>query len=157
VDKIAKNHSAPEGRGRRHVVFSTKRRANLIATDLQSRLYEYLGGIIRDERGVAHEIGGVADHVHLLIQWRTDEALSTLMRRLKANSSRWIHTEFPTLGTFAWQEGYAAFTISPSQFKTVQTYIRNQVTHHRQRGFGEELKALLDAHGIEYDERYLLD
>jgi REP element-mobilizing transposase RayT len=140
-----------------HIVFSTKRRANLIAADLQPRLYEYLGGIIRDERGVMHEIGGVADHVHLLIQWRADEALSTLLRRLKANSSLWVHREFPTMGSFYWQEGYAAFTVSPSQFDRVQQYVRNQPAHHRQRGFVEELRALLDAHGIEYDERYLLD
>ena len=124
---------------------------------MQARLYDYLGGIVRGERGQAHEMGGVADHVHLLIQWRTDEALATLMRRLKANSSRWIHAEFPTMRGFAWQEGYAAFTVSLSQFETVRRYVRNQPAHHRQRGFVEELKALLDAHGIEYDQRYLQD
>jgi len=140
-----------------HIVFSTKHRANLIAADLQPRLYRYLGGIVRDERGVAHEIGGVADHVHLLIQWRADEALSTLMRRLKANSSTWVHREFPTMRTFYWQEGYAVFTVSPSQFDRVRQYVHDQPAHHRQRGFAEELRELLDAHGIEYDERYLLD
>ena len=138
-----------------HIVFSTKHRANLIAADLQPRLYEYLGGTIRGECGIAHEIGGVADHVHLLIQWRTDEGLATLMRRLKANSSRWVHAKFPTMRGFAWQEGYAAFTVSPSQSETVRRYIRNQAAHHRQRGFVDELKVLLKAHGIEYDERYL--
>ncbi len=71
-----------------HIIFSTQRRANLIAAELQPRLNEYLGGTIRSERGISHEIDGVADHVHLLIQWRTDVALSTRMRRLKANSSR---------------------------------------------------------------------
>ena len=139
-----------------HIMFSTKHRANLIAADVQPRLHEYLGGIIRGERGIAHEIGGVADHVHLLIQWRTDETLATLMRRLKSNSSRWLHADFPTMRGFAWQEGYAAFTVSPSQFETVRQYIRNQAAHHRQRGFVEELKALLEVHGIEYDDRYLL-
>jgi len=114
-----------------HVVFSTKHRANLIAPELQARLYDYLGGIVRGERGRAHEIGGVADHVHLLIQWRTDEALSTLMRRLKANSSRWLHAEFPAMRGFAWQEGYAAFTVSPSQFETVRRYVQNQAAHHQ--------------------------
>ena len=138
-----------------HIMLSTKHRANLIAAQVQPRLYEYLGGIVRGERGIAHEIGGVADRVHLLIQWRTDETLAALMRRLKSNSTRWLHAEFPTMGGFAWQEGYAAFTVSPSQFETVRQYIRNQAAHHRQRGFVEELKALLKAHGIEYDERDL--
>ncbi|MBU0639989.1 MAG: IS200/IS605 family transposase [Planctomycetes bacterium] len=140
-----------------HIVFSTKHRANSITVELQPRLYEYVGGTIRGERGIAHEIGGVADHVHLLIQWRTDEALATLLRRLKAGCSRWVHAEFPTQRAFAWQEGYAAFTVSPSQFETVQEYILNQPAHHQRLGFVEELKALLDAHGIEYDERYLAD
>ena len=139
-----------------HVVFSTKHRANLIPAQVQPRLYEYLGGIVRGERGTTHEIGGVADHVHLLIQWRTDETLATLMRRLKSNSSRWLRTELPILAGFGWQEGYAAFTVSPSQFETVQHYIQNQAAHHRQRSFAEELKALLDAHGVEYDDRYVM-
>ena len=73
-----------------HVVFSTKGRANLITEALQPRLFDYMGGIIRDERGVALAIGGMPDHVHLLIRWRTDEALSTLMRNLKSHSSRWV-------------------------------------------------------------------
>ena len=89
-----------------HVVFSTKHRANLIAPELQARLYDRLGGIVRG---------------------------------------------------FAWQEGYAAFTVSPSQFETVRRYVQNQAAHHQQRGFVEELKALLDAHRIEYDQRYLQD
>ena len=138
-------------------IFSTKHRANLIAAELQPRLYEYLGGIVRGERGITHEIGGVADHVHLLIQWRADEALATLVRQLKANSSRWVHAEFPTMRRFAWQEGYAAFTVSPSQFETVRRYIAGQPAHHHQRGFVEELKVLLEAHGIVCDERYLRD
>ena len=140
-----------------HVVFATKHRANLITTELQPRLYEYLAGVIRGERGKAHEIGGYADHVHLLLKWRTDESLATLMRHVKANSSRWVHAEFPSQRSFAWQEGYAAFTVSPSQLETVSSYIQNQAAHHRQRGFVEELQALLEAHGIEYDERHLYD
>ena len=77
-----------------HIVCSTKHRANLIAAELQPQLHQYLGGIIRGERGVTHEIGVVADHVHLLIQWRSDEALATLMRQLNANSSRLLHAFF---------------------------------------------------------------
>jgi len=101
--------------------------------------------------------GEVVEQVHLLLQWRTDESLATLIRRVKANSSRWVHAEFPMMQSFAWQEGYAAFTVSPSQSDTVSRYIQNQAAHRRQHGLVEELRALLEAHGVEYDERHLRD
>jgi putative transposase len=140
-----------------HAVFSTKERARLITPDLQPRLHEYLGGIVRSERGVAYQIGGTLNHVHLLLRWRTDDSFSNLMRKLKSNSSRWVHETFPMLQSFQWQEGYGAFTVSQSQSNAVDQYIRNQESHHRTSTFEEELIALLKAHEIEYDERYLWD
>src|SRR5580704_3825646 len=98
-----------------HLVFSTKQREPWLTGDILPRVHDYLGGVIRGERGVVLEIGGVADHVHVLFGWRTDEALSTLIRNLKANSSRWIHETFPAMGGFAWQEGYSIFSVSESQ------------------------------------------
>ena len=95
-----------------HIVFSTKGRARLITPDIMPRLHEYLGGIVRSEMGVAYAIGGIGDHVHMLIRWRTDDALSNLMRDLKCNSSRWVHETFQNSQSFAWQEGYAAFSVS---------------------------------------------
>ena len=94
-----------------HVVYSTKLREPWITPDLAERLYPYIGGIIRAERGVLYDIGGVADHVHLCLRWRPDESISNLMRTVKARSSGWVHDTFPTLNTFAWQEGYS---VSPS-------------------------------------------
>ena len=140
-----------------HLVFSTKGRANLISQQLQPRLFDYMGGIVRDERGTLLEIGGLSDHVHLLIRWRTDESLATLMRNLKSNSTRWVHETFPTMEGFAWQQGYAAFTVSASQADDVARYIRNQEEHHRGRSFEDELIRLLDAHGVDYERRYLSD
>ena len=102
-----------------HVVFSTKHRARLITPDLQPRLHEYLGGIVRGEQGTALQIGGTGNHVHLLIRWRADESLATLMRNVKGNSSRWVHEAFPGLGSFQWQEGYAAFSVSQSHCRRV--------------------------------------
>jgi REP element-mobilizing transposase RayT len=138
-----------------HVVFSTKHRARLITVELQPRLHEYLGGIVRGEKGMAIRIGGTADHVHLLIRWRTDESLATLMRNVKSHSSLWVHQTFPQMQEFRWQEGYGAFTVSQSQAEAVDRYIQNQVQHHRERSFEEEFIELLKVHGIEYDERYL--
>jgi len=140
-----------------HLVFSTKGRQPWLTNDIRPRVHEYLGGIIRGERGKLIEIGGVADHVHILFGWRTDEAISTLTRNLKANSSRWIHETFPTLTAFAWQEGYSVFTVSQSQVERVRHYIQGQEEHHRIKPFREELLEFLRSHEIEFDERYVFD
>ena len=140
-----------------HIVFSTKRRTRLITSELQPRLHEYLGGIVRGQKGVAHQIGGTLDHVHLLIRWRTDESLATLMRNLKSHSSRWVHQTSQELRSFQWQEGYGAFTVSESQSEAVNKYILNQEAHYHRKTFEEEFVELLRAHGIDYEERYLWD
>ncbi len=88
-----------------HVVFSTKRRSPWIRSHVAERLYPYMGGIVRSEKGVLYDIGGVEDHVHMYLRWRPDATISDLMRTLKARSSKWIHETFPELTGFAWQEG----------------------------------------------------
>lgn len=140
-----------------HFVFSTKRREPLITADIQPRLHEYMGGIVRSMNGVAIRIGGMPDHVHMLVRWRTDETLATLMRTVKARSSAWMHQTSPALKAFAWQAGYGAFTVSPSQADAVEAYIAGQAEHHRVRTFEEEFVEFLRAHGIDYDERYIWD
>ena len=140
-----------------HVVFSTKQRRLWITPDIQARLYEYVGGIIRAEKGTLYAIGGMPDHVHILLRWQTDGTISDLMRTVKARSSRWIHETFPDSSAFAWQEGYAVFSVSKSSEANVKAYIETQAEHHKKRDFAEELLALLHAHGIEYDERLVFD
>lgn len=137
-----------------HAVFSTKNREPVIVQDLRPRLYGYIGGIIRNQRGSLLAIGGIEDHLHVLFRSRADAALSDVMRDLKGDSSVWVHETFPSR-PFAWQEGYAAFSVSASARDKVIAYIENQEEHHRTRTFGEELRALLDAHEVEYDPRYL--
>src|SRR5262245_26467223 len=138
-----------------HVVFSTKHRTSWITADVAQRLYPYLGGIVRGEKGVLYEIGGIEDHVHLYLRWRPDESVSELMREIKAKSSKWVHDTFPALGEFAWQEGYAVFSMSKSQEPAVKAYIAGQPEHHRRIDFKAELLKLLIAHEIEFDERYV--
>ena len=140
-----------------HIVFSTKRRARLISPDLEARLHDYLGGIIRNQNGSALQIGGAGDHIHLLVRWRADEALANLLRDVKSRSSAWVHESFPEHRGFGWQEGYAAFTVSPSQVDGVAGYVRSQAEHHRRQTFEEELEDLLRRAGIEYELRYLFD
>ena len=138
-----------------HIVFSTKQRQRWIAPEVAERLYPYIGGIIRAEKGVLYQIGGVEDHVHLYLRWRPDAAISDLMRTVKARSSKWVHEMFPALQAFAWQEGYSVFSVSKSQEDAVKAYIAGQAEHHRKEDLRSELLRLLRAHGVEFDERYV--
>jgi REP element-mobilizing transposase RayT len=140
-----------------HLVFSTKHRKSWITADITARLYPYMGGIVRAEKGVLYDIGGVEDHVHLYLRWRPDANVSDLMRTVKARSSKWVHETFPALDAFAWQEGYSVFSVSKSQEEAVKKYIAGQVEHHKKEDFKSEFLRLLRAHGVEFDERYVFD
>ena len=138
-----------------HIVFSTKDRKPLITIDVQERLYEYMGGIVRGLGGISLGINGMDDHVHLLTKLRADKSVSDVLRDLKANASGWMHDVFPDMRDFAWQRGYGAFTVSASQIEKVREYIANQEKHHREQSFREEFIGLLRKNGVEFDERYL--
>ena len=140
-----------------HIVFSTKDRVPLLNSELKVRLFPYIGGIARELGAVALLINGPADHVHILVLLPTKLSVSELVGKIKANSSGWVHREFPDHGTFAWQAGYAAFPVSHSQKRAVLDYIANQEEHHRKVSFKDELIALLRKHQIEYDERYVFE
>lgn len=136
-----------------HIVFGTKDRIPCIAARWRAELHAYLGGVMGKLDGKPLAIGGVADHVHMLIGLRSTHCLADVMRELKGASSYWVReTHCPA---FAWQEGYGAFTVSPSLRKSVRAYIRDQEEHHRRRTFAEELVLLLEKSGIAYDPRYL--
>jgi REP element-mobilizing transposase RayT len=140
-----------------HVVFATKHRQALLTPEIQPRLYDYIGGIVRAEKGVLYAIGGMPDHLHMLLRWRTDRAVGDLMRAVKAGSCLWVHQTFPRAKGFAWQEGYSVFSVSKSAEADVKAYIARQAEHHRRRDFKEEMLALLRAHGVTFDERYVFD
>lgn len=140
-----------------HIVFSTKRREPWITANITSRLYPYIGGIVRAENGVLFDIGGAEDHVHMYLRWRPDGTVSGLMRTVKARSSKWIHDTLPNLSAFAWQEGYSVFSVSKSQEAAVKKYIAGQVEHHKKEDFKSELLRMLRAHGVELDEKYVFD
>ncbi len=137
-----------------HLIFSTKERRQLIADDWRGRLHAYLGGAVRGCGGIAESVGGIADHVHLLVGLRATHRLADVLREVKASSSEWIHQEIG-LRAFAWQEGYGAFTVSASQLAAVRRYIARQEEHHRRRTFREEYVEFLRQSGVEFDEKYL--
>ncbi len=137
-----------------HLIFSTKDRVASMREDLHERIHAYLGGVIRGLGGKALEVGGTADHVHLLVGLKATHTLSDVMRHLKGDSSRWLHEEVG-LPLFSWQEGYGAFTVSRSDLERVGNYVRRQEDHHRKRSFQDEYRELLLHHEIEFDEKYL--
>src|SRR5580765_1514032 len=138
-----------------HCVFSTKERRPLITPDLQVRLWPYLGGIAREHKMTAVEIGGVADHVHMLLSLPSSIAIAKALQLIKGGSSKWVHDTFPEHRLFRWQVKYGAFGVSVSQLDKTIAYIKNQEEHHRNMTFQEEFLALLKRHRIAFDERYL--
>jgi REP element-mobilizing transposase RayT len=136
-----------------HLVFSTKNREPFIRADWRARLHEYLGGTVKGLGGVPEAVGGVEDHVHLLISLKTTAAPAEIVRELKKASSVWA-AENHCKG-FAWQEGYGIFSVSWTHVDVVRNYIANQEEHHRKTGFSEEFKQMLERNGVTYDPKYM--
>jgi len=136
-----------------HVVFSTKERRKAIPEDLRSRLWAYVAGVCQNLGIGVHAIGGIEDHMHLLIQVPPSLALAKAVSTIKSNSSRWANEQGQK---FTWQEGYGAFSVSHSNLPMVVSYIRNQKARHTRMGFAAEFLALLKKHAVEFDEKYVL-
>jgi len=135
-----------------HCVFSTKERAPTIAVEKREQLWAYVAGISKNIGVELAAIGGMSDHIHLLIALPSDKKLSEVVPDLKSNSSRWMRE---ASAEFSWQEGYGAFSVSPSQIPVVKEYIRNQAQHHEKRKFEDEFVAMLNKSGVSYDGKYV--
>ena len=134
-----------------HCVFSTKGRTQLIRDP--EPLWAYMRGIARNCGFEIISIGGTDNHVHILLSLPAGMHLVDIIRDLKANSSRFMKDK---VSLFAWQDGYAGISVSPSQLETVKQYIDRQEEHHRKRTFDDEFVALLDKSGVPYDRKYVL-
>ena len=138
-----------------HCVFATKGREPSLTPEIRERLWPYLGGIARENGMKALAIGGVADHVHLLLSLPATISVSKAMQLIKGNSSKWIHETFPAVRPFSWQEGYGAFSIGISGVDETCAYIRSQEEHHRTRTYREEVITFLHRHGLHFDDATL--
>jgi putative transposase len=136
-----------------HCVWSTKNRVPSLTSELRGRLWPYIGGIAREKKMKALAIGGVADHVHVLISLPATVSVATAIQLLKGNSSKWLHETFPKLRGFQWQAGYGAFSIALSGIEATVSYIHDQERHHRRRTFQEEIEVMLRKHGFSFDKR----
>ena len=135
-----------------HLVFSTKHRREHIVPDIESRLHQFMGGILRDLRCTPLAINGMPDHVHVLARYPSELSLADLARHIKSRSSKWVHETHPGMRDFAWQEGYGGFTVSASRAPEVERYIVGQKEHHKRQDFRMEFLTLLRVNGIEFDE-----
>lgn len=125
-----------------HCTFSTKGRRQLITPDLQERLWPFMGGIAREQGFKALAIGGIEDHVHVLLSLSSIMPISKAIQMIKGASSKWVHDIFPKHPRFAWQEGYGAFSIGISQLDATIAYIHSQAEHHKQMTFQEEFRMI---------------
>jgi len=133
-----------------HIVFGTKGRLPMINDEIRTRFYAYLGGTIRGLGGIALEINGMGDHIHILVKLKPTILFSDFVRDLKSNSSVWAKQN--GIPKFAWQRRYGAFTVSESQGPIVRKYIRNQQQHHKKFDFRTEFEKLLTSNGIAVDD-----
>jgi REP element-mobilizing transposase RayT len=140
-----------------HVVFSVYNRQNLIHTEWEERLYQYISGIVANKDQKMLAINGMPDHIHFLIGMKPACCLSDLVREIKKSSNEFVKVNKLTKVKFNWQEGFGAFSYSQSHLDTVIAYIMNQKKHHKRRTFKEEYIELLKKFKVEYDERYVLD
>lgn len=137
-----------------HLVFHVKSTAIVMRDEDLGKIFAYLGGIIRNLNSAPIKVGGMPDHVHILASLPKTMSLSDFVRTIKAESSKWMKTIDEYYKTFAWQEGYGAFSVSPSQIDNTVRYITRQADHHQKRTFIEEYRLFLEAYGIDYDERF---
>jgi len=141
-----------------HIVFSTKNRIPFLQDkSVRQDLHSYMAGTCRNLESPSIIVGGVADHVHVLCRLAKTLTVSDLIREIKRESSKWTKEQSTDLANFYWQNGYGAFSISPSHVEALTTYIANQEEHHKTETFQDEFRRLLAKYHIEYDEKYVWD
>ena len=140
-----------------HLIFHIKKTSSRLQQNDFERIWLYIGGIIRNLGGVVVQIGGVSDHIHILSSLPKNMSIADFVRTIKVDSTKWIKTIDDNYQSFAWQNGYGAFSVSSSIIPKVMKYIKTQQEHHRSKTFEEEYRTILDAYGINYDERYVFN
>jgi putative transposase len=138
-----------------HIVFATKNRTPALTKDISIELYPYLAALARNEDCECYRAGGASDHIHLAIRLSRTRTIASLVEHLKTESSKWLKTK--SLTTFAWQRGYATFSVAPAHLDALLHYIDTQEKHHQKHNFQDELRRLLRQYGIDHDERYMWD
>jgi putative transposase len=140
-----------------HVIFSTKHREPVLADGWREERFQVLGGAVNQSGCQSMVVGGVADHVHLLIQLGRTITIADMVRVVKISSSLWVNQTRGLPAPFHWQNGYAALSVSQSNVDAVADYVRRQPAHHERRSFQDELRDWLSRYDVAWDEQYVWD
>jgi REP-associated tyrosine transposase len=140
-----------------HAVFGTKHRYPWITSSIEEDVYRYISGICKGLKCPVHKIGGMEDHIHILFELSKTESPMDVVKKIKANSSKWIKKKHPTCEKFSWQKGYGVYSVGQSTYKSVSRYIENQKEHHKKISFQDEFENMLKAAGLSFDPKYLWD
>ena len=137
------------------IVFSTKYRENTLIKENREELYRYIWGVLKNKKCHLYRIGGVEDHLHIILDLHPTQSISNLIKDIKLSTSEFIKANglFPAFG--GWQNGYAYFTYGKEAKDNLIEYVKNQEMHHHKKTYREELIKLFEEHGVEFDERYL--
>ncbi len=138
-----------------HIVFAVKGRRALLPKAHRNEIYRYISGIVSKRGQKLLSIGGVGDHVHILLSTQPSIAVSDLVRDIKAGSSGFINDKSWIVGRFSWQEGFGAFSFSRRDLSTIAHYVERQEEHHAKRKFLAEYVGMLQSAGVEYESQYL--
>ena len=138
-----------------HALFHIKNNECLIKQEDDEELYTYIGGAVKLSKSIPIIINGIENHIHVLCIMSKNISLADFMEDIKRNSSRWIKTKGIYYQHFAWQGGYAGYSVSPSKVEAVKKYISNQKAHHRQQTFKDEYIQFLKEHEVEYNDEFI--
>ena len=140
-----------------HLIFSTKNRIPFLGPEIRAELHPYLSTVLSDNGCPSLQAGGVEDHVHLFFGLSRTLTVAQVVETVKTSSSKWLKTKGSALGSFYWQVGYGAFSVSPSDAELVVRYIQDQEEHHRKTTFQEEYRKFLHRYQGPYNEDYVWD
>ena len=140
-----------------HLVFSTKGRRPLLGATIRPEMHAYLASVLNSSENVCVRVGGVADHVHVAMFLGRTELMARVVEGLKVSSAKWVKTKGPEFARFAWQRGYAAFSVGLADRAALVRYINGQAEHHRKRDFEAEMRAMFAKYGVGFDERFVWD
>jgi len=138
-----------------HLTYSTKDRRRLLDSTYRQNMHGMMATVFDRMDSPVLKIGGTDDHVHVLFSLSKNRSLAEVVRTVKSSTAKWANDEGHANGLFSWQSGYGAFSVSHSVAGKVKHYIETQEEHHKKLSFREEFEALLEKHGIEYDEQRL--
>ncbi len=140
-----------------HLVFGTKNRSPWVRDAVRDSLHSYIARVLTNLGCKAVLINSVDDHIHLLFGLGRTVSVSHVVEEVKSSSSKWLKTQPCVDSGFGWQSGYGVFSVSASNIGAVRDYVAKQREHHHVRSFQDEVRVMLQKHGVEYDERYVWD